>query len=58
MELTEVKTLVGQNIRKLRKAKDFTQENLAHKTDLGESYMSEIENGKVNPTLETLNKIA
>jgi transcriptional regulator with XRE-family HTH domain len=58
MELNQVKALLGAKIRTLRKAKRLSQELLAHKAGLKESYISELENGKVNTTIETLLKIA
>ena len=58
MQLNTLKALVGQRVRKLRTAKGLTQESVVHQSGLAESYVSEIEAGKVNATLETLNKIA
>lgn len=58
MELNTLKALVGKSVRSLRTAKGLTQEFVAHQSGLAESYVSEIEAGKVNATLETLNKIA
>ncbi len=43
---------LGKNIRKYRKLKGYTQEKLAEKADLSNSYISDIECGKINvPTL-------
>ncbi|MCM1053535.1 MAG: helix-turn-helix domain-containing protein [Ruminococcus sp.] len=43
---------MGKNIRKFRKYKGYTQEKLAEKAGLSNSYISDIECGKINiPTL-------
>ncbi len=43
---------LGKNIRKYRKLKGYTQEKLAEKANLSNSYISDIECGKINvPTL-------
>ena len=49
---------LGQNIRKIRLAKEMTQGDLCHKLDVDRAYMSNIENGNKNPTLATIEKIA
>ena len=38
--------------------KGLTQEQLAEKTDINSKYLSSIERGKENPTLNTLIKVA
>lgn len=45
-------------IAKIRKSKKVRQEELAAEIGTSQSNISEIENGKHNPTLETLSKIA
>ncbi|MBO5434821.1 helix-turn-helix transcriptional regulator [bacterium] len=47
----------GQNLKKLRKSKGFTQQQLAEKAEMDEKHLSRIENGKFFPTHMTLNKI-
>ncbi len=43
---------LGKNIRKYRKLRGLTQEKLAEKANLSNSYISDIECGKINvPTL-------
>jgi transcriptional regulator with XRE-family HTH domain len=49
--------LVGHNIRTIRKAKGFTQEELAEKAGLQYSYIGGVERGERNVSLETLEKI-
>lgn len=49
---------LGLQIRKIRKSKQFSQEHLAHMSDLDRSYVSGIERGERNITFLTLLKIA
>jgi transcriptional regulator with XRE-family HTH domain len=51
------KTLAA-NVRRLRKARGWTQENLAAETKVEQAAISLIENGRANPTLLTLETIA
>lgn len=49
---------VGEEIRKLRKKQNLTQEDLAEKTDIDYRSIGSIERGERNITLQTLEKIA
>ena len=49
---------LGQKIRRLRQAKDWTQEDLAAECVLDRSYVSGLETGRRNPTYLNLLKIA
>ena len=49
---------LGENIRRIRLAKDMTQGDLCRKLELDRSYMSNVESGKKNPTLSTITNIA
>lgn len=49
--------LIGRRLAQLRKARRMTQEQLAEKTDLGNNYISNIENHRSIPSLETLVKL-
>ncbi|WP_111308859.1 helix-turn-helix domain-containing protein [Confluentibacter sediminis] len=49
---------IGKNISKLRKAKKLTQEEVCTELDMDKPYLSSIENGRQNPTLLTLKKLA
>lgn len=49
---------VGKRIRDIRISKGVSQSQLALMTSMTKSYMSEIEAGKKNLTLRTLQKIA
>lgn len=49
---------LGNNIRKIREGKGLMQVDLCKKLEVDRAYMSNIENGKKNPTLLTVEKIA
>jgi len=50
--------LIGQNIQKIRKQKQFTLDILAERSGVSKSMLSQIESEKVNPTVATVWKIA
>ena len=49
---------LGENLRKLRLKKNMSQVDLANALNVDRAYISNIENGRMNPTLSTLEKIA
>jgi transcriptional regulator with XRE-family HTH domain len=49
---------LGLNIRKRREALDFSQEKLAEKSDLDQTYISGIECGRRNPGIKNVARIA
>jgi len=49
---------LGENIKKVREKAGKTQEELAEKTGIHVSYLSRIERGVVNPSVEVLENIA
>jgi transcriptional regulator with XRE-family HTH domain len=49
---------IGERIKRIRKEKNFTQEELAWKTNLSPNYIGLIERGKKRPSIETLRKIS
>ncbi|MBB4806419.1 transcriptional regulator with XRE-family HTH domain [Chryseobacterium defluvii] len=48
----------GQNIRKIRRSRDLTQEYMAFEMGISQKAYSDIENSKVKISLETLKKIS
>lgn len=54
----DVQKRVGGNVAKLRKQRGLTQEALAQSAEIKQTYLSEIENGKRNPTLGMMERIA
>lgn len=59
-ELTsETQTIkIGEQIKRIRKTKGFTQNELAEFSGLSRSYLSDIENNRKNPSVETVKKLA
>ncbi|MDT3429184.1 transcriptional regulator with XRE-family HTH domain [Paenibacillus forsythiae] len=49
--------LVGERIRAIRKERNFTQEFLAEKAEIHSTYISDIERGGRNISMETLEKV-
>ena len=54
----KLRVLIGRNVRRLRVAADLTQEELAFRADMDRTYLSDIERGLGNPTVEMLSAIA
>lgn len=50
--------IIGKNIVKLRKKRKLTQEDLCGLAEIDRSYLSEVENGKMNVTVKSLVTIA
>ena len=50
--------IIGSNIVERRKIKNLTQEDLCGLAQIDRSYLSEIENGKMNVTIKSLVTIA
>ena len=49
---------LGENLKKIRSKKDISQIELARILGVDRSFVSNIENGKNNPTLSTITSIA
>lgn len=49
---------LGENLKKIRTKKDITQTGLAETLGVDKSFISNIENGKTNPTLSTITGLA
>ncbi|MEO0958563.1 MAG: helix-turn-helix transcriptional regulator [Pseudomonadota bacterium] len=54
----EIRTLVGQSVRTYREALSLSQEQLAFKADLHQTYVSGVERGIRNPTIEIVARLA
>lgn len=51
-------SIIGENVRRLRKAKGLSQETLADASDIDVRYLGGIERGQENPTVAVLGRIA
>lgn len=49
---------LGENLKRLRLKKKLSQGDLSENLGVDRAYISNIENGRMNPTLSTLEKIA
>ncbi len=49
---------LGENIKNIRLDKEITQTELAETIGVDKSFISNIENGKTNPTLSTITSLA
>jgi transcriptional regulator with XRE-family HTH domain len=49
---------LGENLKKIRLSKGITQVSIAKTLDVDRSFVSNIENGKTNPTLSTISSLA
>jgi transcriptional regulator with XRE-family HTH domain len=52
------KSLLGKRIREIRKSQGISQEQLAERAGISAQYVSNIERGKENPTLDLLLRLA
>ncbi|WP_197086823.1 helix-turn-helix transcriptional regulator [Bradyrhizobium sp. LTSPM299] len=50
--------IVGKNVRRLRKQRGMTQEELAFESEIDLTYVGGIERGKRNPSLLVMARIA
>lgn len=53
-----INTQLGMRIRYLRKKKGLSQENLALDSGINKNYLSDLERGMRNPTVNILEKLA
>ena len=56
--MDNVRVLVGERIRSLRKERGWSQEELGEKADLHHTYVGAVERGEKNASIDTLDKIA
>lgn len=54
----EIRKLVGRNFARLRAESGLTQEQVAERANISQQYISGLERGQRNPTVETLYQIA
>ncbi|QKY92180.1 MULTISPECIES: helix-turn-helix domain-containing protein [Acinetobacter] len=49
---------LGSKIKILRKSRGVSQEDLAKQSEITRTYLTQIENGKVNPSIGKIKKIS
>lgn len=54
----EIKEMIGARLKEIRGSKGITQEQLSEMVGINPKYLSSIERGKENPTLNTILKLA
>ena len=54
----DVRARVGLNVQRLRREKRLSQEELADRAAIHQTYLSGVEQGKRNPTITVLQRIA
>jgi len=58
MSTMDVRRRVGLNVQQLRRARGLSQEELAHRSDIHQTYLSGVETGRRNPSIQVLQRIA
>ena len=58
MPLLPQRVTFGAQLRVLRTARGWSQEEFAHRADLDRTYVSGVERGVRNPTLDVITKFA
>jgi len=56
--MPDIKATFGKRLRELREAKGMSQESLAHEAGLDRTYVSSVERGKRNISLENIERLA
>lgn len=54
----DVHDRLARNLRRLRQARDWSQEELAHHADIHRTYVSDLERGRRNPSIEVIERLA
>jgi transcriptional regulator with XRE-family HTH domain len=54
----DMRKLVGRNVKRIRQKKGLTQEQLAEVSGFSQQYISDLEQGRRNPTVVTLFELA
>lgn len=56
--MNEESVKLGRNLKRIRTKKDISQGDIAKELGVDRGFISTIENGKTNPTLATISKLA
>ena len=54
----DIRLRLGKNVKRLREAKELSQEAFAHEAGIHRTYVSDIERGARNPTIRIVEKLA
>ena len=54
----DIRQRLGRNVRALREAKGWSQEDYADRAGIHRTYVSDIERGRRNPTITVVEKLA
>lgn len=54
----DIRAIFGRAVRRLREARDLSQEELAYEAGLDRSYVGGVERGDRNPSLVAIGKVA
>lgn len=57
-DISSARRVLARNVRRLRQARDLSQEALADAATLRQAQVSEVESGKSNITLDKLQRLA
>ena len=50
--------LLGRNVRRFRRLRGLSQEQLGHEADMKRSYVSDLERGTRNPSVRAVGRLA
>jgi transcriptional regulator with XRE-family HTH domain len=53
-----LRSILGENVRRLRLERQLSQEELAFEAEIDRTYVSQIERGVINPSLLVLFKVS
>lgn len=53
----DIKSKIGQRIKELRKRLELSQESLAYKAEVDRTYVTDVENGRRNVSVEILERL-
>jgi transcriptional regulator with XRE-family HTH domain len=56
--VVEIRTRLAQNVRRLREARGWSQEDYADRAGIHRTYVSDIERARRNPTITVVEKLA
>lgn len=56
--MDKISAQLGQNMKRIRAKKKMSQGDIARSLEVDRGYISNIENGKKNPTIATIQKLA